>query len=238
MTADSPDSDGMQGCRGIPACRSIPASRSILRCRTPETWLAAATQALPMLLIDHAHCERKAAATALSLMQRHGDRPEMNRALSRLAREELRHFEQVLGLLGQFGIPLRPLPAGRYARALFSHVRAQGSERSTDVLVVGALIEARSAERFERLHVFLAGAPGGRRVAALGLAAAALFERLHAAEVRHFETYLQMAADFSPPDAVERRVQELAAIERDLIESTDGVLRFHSGPPHVATSAH
>jgi len=219
----------MAGSRGSPG---------VLGCRTPDAWLVAATQALPLLLIDHAHCERKAAATALSLMQRHGDRPEMNRALSRLAREELRHFEQVLGLLGQFRIPLRPLPAGRYARALFSHVRPQGSERSTDVLVVGALIEARSAERFERLRDVLAGDPGGQQTPALGLAAAVLFERLHAAEVRHFESYLQMAADFSPPDAVERRVQELAAIERDLIVSTDGVLRFHSGPPHVASHAH
>jgi tRNA-(ms[2]io[6]A)-hydroxylase len=197
----------------------------LLACPTPPAWVDAACADLPTLLIDHAHCERKAAATALTLMQRHGERPDLTLALSRLAREELRHYEQVLALLSRHAIALRPLPAGRYARALFAQVRQQGAMHGADAFVVGAFIEARSAERFTALAAALAGGSPLQR------AAAALFARLHAAESRHFTSYLDMAAGFGDGALPAERIAALRDVERDLIEAPDDVLRFHSGPP-------
>ena len=94
-----------------------------LPCRTPETWIEAAVSALPILMIDHANCEKKAAATALSLMHRYTDNTALLNKMSRLAREELRHFEQVLKLMTRRGIAYEPVSASRYAQSLRDGMR-------------------------------------------------------------------------------------------------------------------
>ena len=122
-----------------------------LPCRTPDAWLSAAVKSLPVLMIDHANCEKKAAATAMSLMHRYTDNTPLLNKMSRLAREELRHFEQVLKLMTQRGIAYESVTASRYAQTLREKVRKKDPHKLVDTLIVGALIEARSCERFHAL---------------------------------------------------------------------------------------
>ena len=122
-----------------------------LPCRTPDGWLTAAVESLPVLMIDHANCEKKAAATAMSLMHRYTDNTTLLNKMSRLAREELRHFEQALKLMTRRGIAYEAVTASRYAQTLREKIRKKDPHKLVDTLIVGALIEARSCERFAAL---------------------------------------------------------------------------------------
>ncbi len=195
------------------------AARDLLACPTPKAWLKAAVPNLDILLTDHANCEKKAAATAMNLMFRYGERlPELQDGLSKLAREELRHFEQVTRIMRRRGMSYKPLTAARYAEGLRKHLRKQEAQRFTDLLVIGAFIEARSCERFAAL------------VPVLDEDLAGFYRGLHAAEARHFQLYLDMARKYGAGD-VDERVAEIAAAEAELIRSEDPLFRFHSGVP-------
>jgi tRNA-(ms[2]io[6]A)-hydroxylase len=193
----------------------------LLRVPTPEPWIARACTSAEMLLIDHANCEKKAASTALSLMFAYAEDLELADKMSRLAREELRHYEQVAKLMVSLQIVPQRLAPGRYASRLRRLVSASEPQREVDLMICGAFIEARSCERFAVLGQSI-GAP-----------LSDLFRSLHQAEARHYKVYLglgqraaaRMAADF------ERRIADFAALEADLITSPDPVFRFHSGPP-------
>lgn len=195
------------------------APAEFLGCATPERWIDAAVADLETLLLDHAHCERKAAANALALMHRYPEDPLLLDKLSRLAREELRHFEQVLKVMRARGLRYRRFAPARYAAGLHALVRDHEPAKQLDSLVLGAFIEARSCERFERL------AP--RLPEDLG----AFYRGLCAAESRHYGDYLMLAARIATPDEVAARVAVFRAREAELIESDDATLRFHSGPP-------
>jgi tRNA-(ms[2]io[6]A)-hydroxylase len=186
---------------------------------TPRAWLARAAADLATLLCDHAHCERKAAATALALIHRHPDDPALLDKLSRLAREELRHFEQVLKVMRGRGLRYRRLSPSRYAAGLMAEVRPAGAARRMDELLVGAFIEARSCERFLRL------APE------LPEDLAAFYSGLCAAEARHYGDYLSLAARGADPVELEQRIARLREVEAGLIASPDPEFRFHSGTP-------
>ncbi|MGH8400541.1 MAG: tRNA-(ms[2]io[6]A)-hydroxylase [Gammaproteobacteria bacterium] len=193
-----------------------------LACPTPDSWVAAAVGNQDILLIDHANCEKKAAATAFNLMFQYGDRdPALQDAMSRLAREELRHFEQVMRLMRRRGIANRPLAAARYAAGLRSHIRKREPERLLDLLIIGAFIEARSCERFRALSVVLDAELGE------------FYAGLAAAESRHFVLYLTLAEKRSD-DAAKSRVDEFAEIEAQLVNRPDQSFRFHSGVPENA----
>lgn len=191
---------------------------SFLATPTPEAWLDAACADIETLLIDHANCEKKAASSALALLYRHVDKADLLQRLARLAREELRHFEQVHALLSRRGIRYRQLDAGRYAAALHREIGSREPARLTDTLLVGAIVEARSCERFMAL------APR------LDRELAAFYGRLAQSEARHFETYLDLARRHSTVP-VEARLERLLAVEGGLITRPDARLRFHSGPP-------
>ena len=188
-----------------------------LPCRTPQTWIDSALANQGLLLIDHAHCEKKAASTALSLMYRYVDNTELLNKMSRLAREELRHFEQVLAIMKKRGVTYAHLSPARYAAGLREAVRTEDPGRLVDVLIVGAMIEARSCERFAAL------APS------LDEKLAEFYNSLLKSEARHYQDYLKLAeqANGGP---VDDRVAEFLAIEQKLIESPDSEFRFHSGP--------
>jgi tRNA-(ms[2]io[6]A)-hydroxylase len=193
-----------------------------LGCPTPQGWLAAARGQQELLLVDHANCEKKAAATALNLMFRYGERlPDLQEGLSKLAREELRHFEQVTRIMRARGIVHKPLTAARYAVGLRQHLRKPDQERLTDLLVIGAFIEARSCERFAVL------------VPELDEELANFYRGLHAAEARHFRLYLGMAEKYGTGDVAER-IEVFRAAEAELINSEDKEFRFHSGIPLAA----
>ncbi|GGY64442.1 tRNA-(ms[2]io[6]A)-hydroxylase [Marinobacter zhanjiangensis] len=169
------------------------------------------------MLIDHAHCEKKAASTALSLMYRYVDNHDLLNKMSRLAREELRHFEQVLAIMKKRGVAYGHLSPARYAAGLRKLVRPEDPGRLVDVLIVGAIIEARSCERFAMLAPHLDDT------------LADFYNSLLKSEARHYQDYLKLArqANGGP---VEDRVGEFLAVERELIEEPDSEFRFHSGP--------
>ena len=194
--------------------------REFLACPTPSAWVAAALDAPELLLIDHANCEKKAAGTAVTLMFRHGSDDALVHMLSRLAREELRHFEQVVELMRGRGIAYRPLGAARYATGLRALVRDREPGRLADLLVAGAFIEARSCERFAAL------APH------LDEELSAFYTSLLKAEARHFRDYLAAARRVADPAGLDARIAAFRDRERELIESPDpGGFRFHSGLP-------
>lgn len=188
-----------------------------LPCRTPAAWIDNALANQDLMLIDHAHCEKKAASTALSLMYRYVDNTDLLNRMSRLAREELRHFEQVLAIMKKRAVDYCHLTPARYAAGLRKLVRGEDPARLVDVLIVGAIIEARSCERFAALAPHLDDQ------------LADFYNSLLKSEARHYQDYLQLAeqANGGP---VNDRVAEFMAVERALIESPDGEFRFHSGP--------
>jgi len=191
-----------------------------LHCITPESWVKHALTQLPTLLIDHANCEKKAAQTALGMLYRYDDQVEMCQKMSRLAREELRHFEQVLKIIQKRGIPYEYVPAALYAQNLQKHARKAEPDRLIDKLIIGAIIEARSCERFavlaphldEELNSFYSG--------------------LLLSEARHFEMYLQFARQYAKYD-ITSRVNFFLEQEALWINTPDAEFRFHSGTPVV-----
>jgi tRNA-(ms[2]io[6]A)-hydroxylase len=198
-----------------------PLAHSLLLAPTPAAWVAQACANAELLLIDHANCEKKAASTALALMFAYAEDLHLADKMSRLAREELRHYEQVAKLIGAMKVVPRRLSPGRYAERLRRLVARGEPQREMDLMVCGAFIEARSCERFAAL------AP------AIGEPASALFAGLHAAEARHFKVYLELAKRAAERAGLElrRRIEAFAALEAELITSTDAVFRFHSGVP-------
>lgn len=193
--------------------------RTFLGAPTPAAWYAAAVDQLDVLLVDHANCEKKAASTALSMVFRYEEHAGLVARMSRLAREELRHFEQVAALLARRGIPWRRLSASRYAAGLREQVRGPEPDRLVDLLVCGAFVEARSCERFAGLV--------GRLDAELDR----FYGRLLKSEARHFETYLELAEGIAPAVEVAERVASFRACEARLVTEPDDAFRFHSGPP-------
>ena len=188
---------------------------------TPEAWLDEASRRLPELLLDHANCELKAASTALGFLYRYPERTALAQRMSRLAREELRHFEQVRSIMDDMDIPFERLSASRYAGGLREAVRHEEPYKLLDMLLIGALIEARSCERFARI------AP--RLPEKLGR----FYSGLLASEARHFEHYIAFAKSECgvPGDEIDTRLEELKAIEAALITEPDDEFRFHSGLP-------
>jgi len=186
---------------------------------TPQAWVEAAAGQWPALLSDHANCEKKAASTALALMFAYPQDASLCVALARLAREELRHFEQVLRIMQKLDVPFERLAPGRYAAGLRRHAASAEPRRKLDLMLIGALIEARSCERFELL------AP--RLPAPLG----EFYADLARAEARHHELYIEHAKANAGDVDWEQRLRQLAQVEAQLATSPDPVLRFHSGPP-------
>lgn len=203
----------------MPQPINLDAVNAFLPCMTPRAWIDAALSDLPTLLIDHANCEKKAAATAMSLMHRHTENAVLLNKMSRLAREELRHFEQVMKIMQRRGIDYTLVTASRYAAGLRDLVRKKDPGRLVDTLLVGALIEARSCERFATLVPYLDGE------------LAEFYASLLKSESRHFQDYLRLAADLSDEAELEARLGVFRKREQELIESTDSEMRFHSGVP-------
>lgn len=193
----------------------------LLLAPTPQAWFDAAAGRMHELLLDHANCEKKAASTALALMFAYADDFELTRQLSRLAREELRHFEQVQKLLESLALPYRKLKPSRYAEGLRGAVATAEPARRLDLLSCGALIEARSCERFAGL------AP------CLPEAVASFYRGLEESESRHFTLYLTLARRHAERHGLDvgGHLRRLAETEAELATSPDPQFRFHSGEP-------
>ncbi len=200
----------------------LPEIHDFLGCRTPDAWVQAAVQQQEVMLLDHKNCEFKAASTALSLIAKYGQHLDLINYMSRLAREELVHHEQVLRILKKRKIGLRPISASRYASGLRAIVRTHEPHKLVDTLVVGAFIEARSCERFEAV------------VPHLDEELSKFYFGLLKSEARHFQNYLRFAYQYGDAADVERSVARVRAVEQELIESPDSEFRFHSGVPMLA----
>jgi tRNA-(ms[2]io[6]A)-hydroxylase len=192
---------------------------SILAAPTPTLWVDTAVENWRELLADHLNCEKKAASSALSLIFAYPEDRRLTAALSRLAREELRHFEQVQAMMELLDVPfVRQLP-GRYGAGLRKAVRTFEPARKLDLMLSSALIEARSCERFALL--------GPRLQSPLG----EFYTRLQHAEARHFELYLRFAQLEAKGEDWRARLRVLAQGEAELATSVDTEFRFHSGIP-------
>ncbi len=195
--------------------------RDFLHCETPQAWVDYAIEHLDLLLVDHAKCEMKAASTAMSLMFKYSERQELQVKLAQLAREEILHFEQVYEKIQQRGIDYTILSPSRYAGCLHKLVRDNEPDKLVDLCVLGAIIEARSCERFAQLVPVLQEQEPEL---------ANYYNYLLKSESRHYEDYLALAQSYSN-HPIELRIELFLQEEAKLIQSDDDTFRFHSGVP-------
>ena len=188
-----------------------------LQSTSQQRWLDQVDESLEEILVDHAHCEHKAAANAMSIMGAYIDNVEICREMTEIVNEELEHFHLVIALLERRGIKFRCQPAGHYGRELNSLVRPRGAERAVDRMLIASLIEARSCERFSLLadHV-------------QDQELSEFYRSLFESEARHHSTYVRMAKHFAPDDVVKQRLQELSALEAAIIAKGNSLPRMHS----------
>lgn len=190
-----------------------------LQSESKTRWLQQVDQHLDEVLIDHAHCERKAASTAMNLINAYTDHRDLCREMKRIVEEELEHFEMVLDLLDRRGVPFRRLASGPYGRRLNALTRPSEPDRAVDRLLVASLIEARSCERFSLLSSHIKD-----REPELADFYAGLFE----SEARHHTTYVRLAESFVPRQVVRERLDQLSAEEAAIIAEGSPLPRMHS----------
>lgn len=188
-----------------------------LKSETSPRWLAQVEKHPDLVLIDHAHCEKKAAGTALNLLFAYVEDEELCREMTSIVNEELEHFHMVLELLKSRGIPFRRLKPSNYGAQLHELIRNQEPQRAVDRLLIAGLIEARSCERFGQLRRHLADAE-----------LRDFYDSLFESEARHHAVYVRLAKHFAPEREVMSRLEELAAAEAAIIAVGDENARMHS----------
>ena len=188
-----------------------------LQSQTSPRWLAQVQQNLDEILLDHAHCEKKAASAAMNLLFAYVEHEDLCREMSVIVREELEHFHLVREVLKERGIRFRRLSPSNYGRQLHELIRKFEPQRAVDRLLICGLIEARSCERFGLLREHLQD----RRLADF-------YDSLFESEARHHSTYVRLACSFASDQEVHRRLAELAAEEARIIERGDERPRVHS----------
>lgn len=188
-----------------------------LHAPTPSRWLTQVVSHLDELLLDHAHCEKKAAGAAMAILFSYPENPDLSAAMADIVQEELSHFRLVIDLMAQRGIRFRRLRPARYGERLHALVRPNEPERAIDRLLIAALIEARSCERFGLL-----------RDALTDRELAEFFGSLFESEARHHSTYVRLARHYASEDEVRRRLATLASEEARIITEGDDAPRMHS----------
>ena len=190
-----------------------------LQSESTSRWLRQVDEYLGEVLIDHAHCERKAASTAMNLLNAYTENRDLCREMTRIVEEELEHFHRVLEILDRRQIPFRRLPSGPYGRELNNLIRSDEPNRAVDRLLVASLIEARSCERFHLLGEHIRSRDGE-----LADFYASLFE----SEARHHTTYVRLAEQFADRETVHMRLDQLSAKESEIIATGSKLPRMHS----------
>ncbi len=191
----------------------------VIQSKTCQKWLSVAVDRIDLLLIDHAHCERKAAQNAMTLIFKFPHMTEMVMSLSKIVREEMVHFEQVLRLLKKNNMSFRALKSGGYAASLAQAVNHETTlTQLVDQLLIAAIIEARSCERLGLLAPMLPDTMSG------------FYAKLHQAEARHCKTFIDLATVIAPNN-VQERLTYLAKVEASWLVKPDANFRFHSGMP-------
>ena len=188
-----------------------------LQSASAARWFAQVDTSLDQILIDHAHCEKKAAGGAMNLLFSYVDNVALARAMTEIVNEELEHFRLVLDLLERRGVPFRKLTPSSYGQRLHELIRKEEPGRAVDRLLVAGLIEARSCERFSLLADHVADQE-----------LRDFYRGLFESEARHHSTYVRLAGDFAAEDAVRERLHWLAAAEAAIIATGDPLPRMHS----------
>lgn len=184
---------------------------------SPQRWLDQVEKNLDLILIDHAHCEKKAAGYAMNLMFAYVENEELCREMTEIVNEELEHFHMMLEILKDRGVRFRRLKPSGYGKRLNDLIRKGEPQRAVDRLLVASLIEARSCERFDLL-----------RQHAPDASLRAFYDSLFASEARHHTTYVRLAKHFADDAEVDVRLDELAAREAEIIEEGETLPRMHS----------
>jgi tRNA-(ms[2]io[6]A)-hydroxylase len=187
-----------------------------LQCESNPEWIGVANNHLIEILIDHAHCEKKAAAFALAMINRYPERTRLVKDMIDLAKEEIEHFELVIHELEQRGVSLTHDTGNRYAQLLHEHIRKSEPHRLLDSLIVGAFIEARSCERFSLLADHAASQEMRD-----------LYKSLLASEAGHYRAYTDIAREYFPVEDVRQRLKEFGEIEADIIRSMQNQPTMH-----------
>ena len=188
-----------------------------LQAPTDARWFAQVDAHLDEILIDHAHCEKKAAGTAMNLIFHYVENRELCEEMTEIVNEELEHFHMVLDLLERRGIRFRRIRPSQYGNKLHALVRKQEPERAVDRLLVAGLIEARSCERFHALAEHVDDPE-----------LAEFYRSLFESEARHHTTYTRLAMHFAPEEVVKCRLEELYAAEAAIIGAGEPLARMHS----------
>ncbi|MCP4171113.1 MAG: tRNA-(ms[2]io[6]A)-hydroxylase [Fuerstiella sp.] len=188
-----------------------------LHSTSPERWLSQVDQNLNVILIDHAHCEQKAASTAMHLMFEYVENEELRDEMTEIIAEELEHFHMVLALLKQRNIRFYKLKPGTYGRKLMELCRRQEPHKAIDRLLIAALFEARSCERFVLLRDHLQDSQ-----------LSDFYGSLYESEARHHATYVRLAQSYGSVDAVNCRLEGLAAAEATVVADGCELPRVHS----------
>ncbi|MBE9063674.1 tRNA-(ms[2]io[6]A)-hydroxylase [cf. Phormidesmis sp. LEGE 11477] len=196
---------------------SVRSKIKFLKIPTSQAWLDQALADMDTILLDHAQCERKAAGTAIQMMSRYPSSLELVRELTAIAQEELSHYDQVNNWLEKRGVPLQPVSPPPYGAGLKKCVRRQEPDRMLDLLLVSALIEARSHERLGLL---------GEHCPDLQLAK--FYRSLMASEARHYGSYWLLATTYFNSDLVSERLAELAEVESEILSTLYPEPRIHS----------
>jgi tRNA-(ms[2]io[6]A)-hydroxylase len=187
-----------------------------LQSATDSEWLALVIANTDKLLADHAYCEQKAAASAMSLINKYPDDPFLVKAMLKLAHEELEHFELLYDLLQQRGIPLGAIDKDPYVAELLPLCRKHGKDALVDRLLVASLIEARSAERFRLLADHLPDEE-----------LRAMYKDLFITESRHHTVFVNLAAHYAPKEDVKARLEELSKQEAEIVARLPVAPRMH-----------
>lgn len=188
-------------------------------CLTTDTssrWLKQVLADLPTLLVDHAYCEQKAAASAMSLVARYPGLPRLVTAMVHLAQEELRHFERLHALIVRRGIPMAPMGSDPYVKALLALGRKDGDGHLIDRLLLSSLVEARSCERFQLLAAQIPDAE-----------LASLYRELALSEEGHHRLFVGLAEQVAPATEVASRLAELASQEAEILDRLPVEVRMH-----------
>ncbi|MDH3718509.1 MAG: tRNA-(ms[2]io[6]A)-hydroxylase [Planctomycetota bacterium] len=188
-----------------------------LKSQTSPRWFSQVDRALDEVLIDHAHCEKKAAGTAMNLIFAYVEDDQLCREMERIVVEELEHFRLVLDLLKRRNIRFRRLSPSSYGRKLNELVRKIEPGRAVDRLLVAGLIEARSCERFAALSDHVDDPE-----------LADFYADLFASEARHHASYVRLAKRYADEAVVEQRLEWLAQREAEIIAAGDPHARMHS----------
>jgi tRNA-(ms[2]io[6]A)-hydroxylase len=188
-----------------------------LKNNTNPAWVDIAVQNMEAIMIDHAHCERKAASNGISMILRYPEKVELVKAMIDLVDEEMEHFRFVFNELQSRGITMTRDKGDVYAQKLSENIRKQEPEKLLDLLLVDALIEARSCERF----LLLSKSP------MVSVDLQEFYHKLFASEAGHYRSFTDIARLYFPADTVKSRLEELALIEADIVSNLSNLPSIH-----------